>query len=150
MTVNLTILQDLIENGYDGELCLVDSEFVPKNPYKILEKCRKRIGYDEKVLLTDRNGDVVSVKASYFCFKKVYEEKDIKQDKDVDDKKTECKPPVVYNPSTGKYELEDSFLKLYLCVLYENAPTNLKELVRKEVKERLSILGQSLLNFDNL
>lgn len=121
-----------------------------KNPYKILEKCRKRIGYDEKVLLTDRNGDVVSVKSSYFCFKKVYEEKNIKQDKDVDDKKTECKPPVVYNPSTGKYELEDSFLKLYLCVLYENVPTNLKELVRKEVKERLSILGQSLLNFDNL
>lgn len=150
MKVDLTILQTLIEKGYDGELCLVDYEFVPKNPYKILEKCRKRIGYDEKVLLTDRNGDVVSVKASYFCFKKVYEEKDIKQDKDVDDKKTECKPPVVYNPSTGKYELEDSFLKLYLCVLYENAPTNLKELVRKEVKERLSILGQSLLNFDNL
>lgn len=30
MKVDLTILQILIEKGYDGELCLVDSEFVPK------------------------------------------------------------------------------------------------------------------------
>lgn len=150
MKVDSTTLQILIEKGYDGELCLVDSEFVPKNPYKILEKCHKRIGYDENVLLTDRNGDIVSVRASYFCFKKEYKEEDIKQDKDIDAKKTELKPPVVYNPSTGKYELEDSFLRLYLCVLYEKAPNNLKELVRKEVKERLSLLGQSLLNFDSI
>lgn len=36
MIVDLMILQSLIEKGYDGELCLVDFEFVSKNPYKLL------------------------------------------------------------------------------------------------------------------
>lgn len=130
MIVDLVVLQNLVEEGYGGKFNLVDFKFACKNPYTLFEESPRRLRYDSDVILINGNGDPVIVNLSSFCFKE-----EEKQEEDKKKNKKVSKPPLIYNSSTGKYELD---------------PDNLEELIRKEVKDRLALLGRRLLDLVNM